>query len=81
MLCTQSHVPRHAAFDVMKKAGEGTFSEVIKAKRKSDGKLFAVKRMKGKFTSLEQVDKLREIQALRRLCNHPNIIHMDQVFL
>ena len=65
----------------MKKAGEGTFSEVIKAKRKSDGKLFAVKRMKGKFTSLEQVDKLREIQALRRLCNHPNIIHMDQVFL
>lgn len=68
------------AFDVMKKAGEGTFSEVIKAKRKSDGKLFAVKRMKGKFTSLEQVDKLREIQALRRLCNHPNIIHMDQVF-
>ncbi|EGD78631.1 CMGC/RCK/MOK protein kinase [Salpingoeca rosetta] len=66
-------------YDVLKKAGEGTFSEVIKAKRRTDGKVFAVKRMKGKFSSQEQVDKLREVQALRRLRNHPNIIHMEEV--
>eukprot|EP00043_Microstomoeca_roanoka_P013164 m.128913 g.128913 ORF g.128913 m.128913 type:complete len:424 (-) comp15684_c3_seq1:858-2129(-) len=66
-------------YDIMNKAGEGTFSEVIKAKRKADGKVFAVKRMKGKFSSTEQVDKLREIQALRRLKNHPNIIQLEGV--
>eukprot|EP00049_Salpingoeca_infusionum_P011396 m.198258 g.198258 ORF g.198258 m.198258 type:complete len:431 (-) comp14919_c0_seq1:2555-3847(-) len=66
-------------YDMMNKAGEGTFSEVVKCVRKADGVPCAVKRMKGKFTSVEQVDNLREVQALRRLNPHPNIIQMHEV--
>eukprot|EP01147_Barroeca_monosierra_P008693 gene8693-1082_t len=66
-------------YEILNKAGEGTFSEVIKAKARTDGKMYAVKRMKGKFSSIEQVDKLREVQALRRLRNHPNIIQMEEI--
>lgn len=68
-------------YEILNKAGEGTFSEVIKAKARTDGKMYAVKRMKGKFSSIEQVDKLREVQALRRLRNHPNIIQMEEIIL
>jgi renal tumor antigen len=35
--------------------------------------------MKGKFTSLEQVNGLREVQALRRLSPHPNIVALLEV--
>ncbi len=35
--------------------------------------------MKARFSSVEQVNNLREIQALRRLTNHPNIIKLYDV--
>lgn len=35
--------------------------------------------MKTHFHSLEQVNNLREIQALRRLSPHPNIIKLEEV--
>eukprot|EP00056_Hartaetosiga_gracilis_P021997 m.27610 g.27610 ORF g.27610 m.27610 type:complete len:445 (-) comp9381_c0_seq1:395-1729(-) len=67
------------SYDLHRKAGEGTFSEVIKGERLSDGLKVAIKRMKGKFSGPEQVDKLREVQALRRLKNHNNIIEMVEI--
>jgi len=60
------------------KKGEGTFSEVLTC-RLSDGRLAAVKRMKSEFRSWEQVNSLREVQALRRLNPHPNIIDLYDV--
>eukprot|EP00055_Hartaetosiga_balthica_P013516 m.69861 g.69861 ORF g.69861 m.69861 type:complete len:445 (+) comp8287_c1_seq1:51-1385(+) len=66
-------------FELLRKAGEGTFSEVVKGKQLRDGAKVAIKRMKGKFAGAEQVDKLREVQALRRLRNHNNIIEMMAV--
>ncbi len=39
----------------------------------------AVKCMKNHFKSIEQVNSLREIQALRRLNPHDNIITLEEV--
>ena len=61
------------------KKGEGTFSEVLKAQGIKNGKYFAIKCMKNHFDSLDQVNNLREIQALRRLSPHPGIIKLCEV--
>eukprot|EP00730_Choanoeca_flexa_P017952 TRINITY_DN8701_c0_g1_i2.p1 TRINITY_DN8701_c0_g1~~TRINITY_DN8701_c0_g1_i2.p1 ORF type:complete len:514 (+),score=57.70 TRINITY_DN8701_c0_g1_i2:128-1543(+) len=66
-------------YNLQSKKGEGTFSEVIKGERKSDSQLCAIKRMKGTFQSVDKVDSLREVQALRRLNGHDNIIQLLDV--
>eukprot|EP00899_Mesostigma_viride_P026692 jgi/Mesvir1/7207/Mv19029-RA.1 len=66
-------------YRLVAKKGEGTFSEVLKAQCIKNGKYVAIKCMKNHFDSLEQVNNLREIQALRRLSPHPNIIKLLEV--
>ncbi len=44
-----------------------------------NGKYVAIKCMKTTFPSVDQVNNLREIQALRRLCPHPNIVKLEEV--
>ncbi|XP_004682061.1 PREDICTED: MAPK/MAK/MRK overlapping kinase [Condylura cristata] len=61
------------------KIGEGTFSEVMKMQSLRDGNYYACKQMKQRFDSIEQVNNLREIQALRRLNPHPNILTLHEV--
>ncbi|KFR12561.1 MAPK/MAK/MRK overlapping kinase, partial [Opisthocomus hoazin] len=61
------------------KIGEGTFSDVLKTQSLIDGKYYACKHMKRHFESMEQVNNLREIQALRRLSPHPNILMLHEV--
>ncbi|XP_013363289.1 PREDICTED: MAPK/MAK/MRK overlapping kinase isoform X3 [Chinchilla lanigera] len=61
------------------KIGEGTFSEVLKMQSLRDGDVYACKQMKQRFDSVEQVNSLREIQALRRLNPHPNILTLHEV--
>ncbi|XP_055274547.1 MAPK/MAK/MRK overlapping kinase isoform X3 [Moschus berezovskii] len=61
------------------KIGEGTFSEVMKMQNLRDGNYYACKQMKQHFESIEQVSDLREIQALRRLNPHPNILTLHEV--
>jgi renal tumor antigen len=48
---------------------------------KATGRVLAMKKFKKRFvdTSFEEVQNLREIQALKRLNPHPNIIQMVQV--
>lgn len=66
-------------YRLISKKGEGTFSEVLKAQSLYNGKYFAVKCMKSHFKSVEQVNSLREIQALRRLNPQTNIITLEEV--
>jgi len=66
-------------YRLISKKGEGTFSEVLKAQSIKTGKSFAIKCMKNHFDSVDQVNNLREIQALRRLAGHPNIIKLHEV--
>ncbi|PNH05738.1 MAPK/MAK/MRK overlapping kinase [Tetrabaena socialis] len=66
-------------YRLVAKKGEGTFSEVLKAQCIKNGKYVAIKCMKNHFDSLDQVNNLREIQALRRLSPHANIIKLLEV--
>ena len=66
-------------YRLLGRQGEGTFSEVLKAQCTKNSKNVAIKCMKNHFDSVEQVNRLREIQALRRLSPHPNIIKLYEV--
>ncbi|XP_068110739.1 MAPK/MAK/MRK overlapping kinase isoform X2 [Hyperolius riggenbachi] len=66
-------------YKTINKIGEGTFSEVVKVQSLKDGNYYACKKMKQLFKSSEQVNNLREIQALRRLSPHPNILTLHEV--
>lgn len=66
-------------YKLLGRKGEGTFSEVLKATCNKDGRQVAIKVMKHTFDSLEQVNALREVQALRRLSPHPNIVKLYEV--
>lgn len=66
-------------YRLVAKKGEGTFSEVLKAQNVKDGKYHAIKCMKNRFENIDQVNNLREIQALRRLSPHEHIISLEEV--
>jgi len=74
-----AHLPLHLRYRLIGKKGEGTFSEVLKAQGIKNGKYVAIKCMKNHFDSLDQVNNLREIQALRRLSPHPGVIKLCEV--
>ena len=66
-------------YRVLSKKGEGTFSEVLKVEHVHSGQCYAVKCMKSLYPSIKHVNELREIQALRRLNPHPNIVGMEEI--
>ena len=66
-------------YRLVAKKGEGTFSEVIKAQNIKTGTYHAIKCMKSTYKSASQVNSLREIQAIKRLSPHPNIITLEEV--
>ncbi|KAL7751761.1 hypothetical protein RI367_002760 [Sorochytrium milnesiophthora] len=68
-------------YKVLNKLGEGTFSQVLRMKNRKTGVTMAMKRFKKRFKSLEEVECLREIQALKRLNPHPNIVQLEDVLL
>ncbi|KAI5082973.1 hypothetical protein GOP47_0002716 [Adiantum capillus-veneris] len=71
-------IPRRAdAFEKLSKVGQGTYSNVYKARDLDSGKVVAMKKVK--FDNLEPESvrfMLREIKILRRL-DHPNIIKLE----
>ncbi|KAG5265530.1 hypothetical protein AALO_G00243500 [Alosa alosa] len=66
-------------YRIIKKIGEGTFSEVVKTQSLKDGKYYACKTMKQLANSLEKAHSLREVQAMKRLNPHPNIIQLHEL--
>mmetsp|Transcript_10571 Transcript_10571/g.20355 ORF Transcript_10571/g.20355 Transcript_10571/m.20355 type:complete len:397 (-) Transcript_10571:1616-2806(-) len=66
-------------YRLIAKKGEGTFSEVLKAQSIKTGKYVAIKCMKTHFNSIDQVNNLREIQALRRLSPHPHVVKLLEI--
>ena len=66
---------------MIKKLGEGTFSEVFKAQAIKTGELVAVKCMKKKYSNIESINSLPEVRALKRLSTHKNIISLLEVIL
>ncbi|KAL4238951.1 hypothetical protein ACF0H5_003655 [Mactra antiquata] len=86
---TESNTPREkrrrdilygkGEYRILGKKGEGTFSEVLKCQNIKDGSYWACKKMKQNYDSLDQVNNLREVQAMRRLANHANILELEEV--
>ena len=70
-------------YRVLNKLGNGTFSKVIRVQHKLSGRVLAMKKFKKRFTNtnVKEIMNLREIQALKRLNPHPNIIEMVQIIL
>jgi renal tumor antigen len=66
---------------MIKKLGEGAFSEVFKAQAINTGEFVAIKCIKKTYTNKETIDSLREIRALKRLSTHKNIIRLLEVLL
>ncbi|RNA02358.1 MAPK MAK MRK overlapping kinase-like, partial [Brachionus plicatilis] len=66
-------------YRMLNKKGEGTFSEVLKCQNVKDGTFWACKRMKQRYTSVDELKEIREIQALRYLSNSPYILHLHEV--
>ena len=68
-------------YRIIKKLGEGTFSEVFKALVLKTGDFVAIKCMKQKYPNIETVNSLREVRALKRLSAYKNIISLIEVIL
>ncbi|XP_030299097.1 MAPK/MAK/MRK overlapping kinase [Sparus aurata] len=77
---TPNHL-RKEGYKAIKKIGQGTFSEVVKTLSLKDLKFYACKTLKQTINSLEQAKNLREVQVMRRLSPHANIIQLhDLIF-
>lgn len=66
-------------YEVLNQIGDGTFGSVAKAVNKKTGQLVAIKKMKQKFYTWEECVKLPEVDVVRRLHRHPNIVKLTEV--
>lgn len=64
---------------VVCKLGEGSFAEVFKVANKRTNETYAVKRLKKRYRTTEEVNRLPEINTLRLLQGHPNIVKLHDV--
>ncbi|XVF15019.1 hypothetical protein REPUB_Repub09cG0113400 [Reevesia pubescens] len=71
-------VPRSAdSYDKLAKVGQGTYSNVYKARDRDTGKIVALKKVRFNTSEPESVKFMaREIMMLQKL-NHPNIIRLE----
>lgn len=67
-------------FEISKRLGEGSFGSVYMVKRKSDGKIYAMKKVK--MTSLSTKEKENALNEVRILASisSPNIISYKEAF-
>jgi NIMA (never in mitosis gene a)-related kinase len=67
-------------FEILKLLGKGSFSEVFKVKRISDGQEYAMKKVKlYKLGKKEQENALNEIRILASV-DHKNVIGYKEAF-
>lgn len=67
-------------FDIVKKLGSGSFSDVFQVRRKSDQQVYAMKKVKlDKLTKKEQENALNEVRILASV-DHKNVIGYKEAF-
>ncbi|KAG5475245.1 hypothetical protein LSCM1_03356 [Leishmania martiniquensis] len=66
-------------YEILAQIGDGTFGSVSKAVSKKTGQLVAIKKMKQKFYTWEECIKLPEVEVVRRIHGHPNVVKLREV--
>ncbi|KPA73545.1 putative Mitogen activated protein kinase putativeprotein kinase [Leptomonas pyrrhocoris] len=66
-------------YELVTQIGDGTFGSVAKAVLKKTGQLVAIKKMKQKFYTWEECVKLPEVDIVRRIHGHPNVVKLREV--
>ncbi|KAK2583323.1 hypothetical protein KPH14_009325 [Odynerus spinipes] len=67
-------------YEVLGQVGEGSFGQVYKAKKRSDGEIVAFKVIRKRGRSLKELKSLRQECEIQRHLHHPNIIQMLDSF-
>lgn len=68
-------------FDFYDKLGDGAFSSVFRVRRKSDGVMYALKKVKfGPLNDKQKENALNEVRLLASV-THPNIIGYKEAFI
>ena len=65
-------------YEFIEKIGDGTFGEVFEGRNKETKEVVAIKKLKGKFKSLEECLAQTEVKILEKL-NHENIVVLKDV--
>ncbi|CAJ1009602.1 putative Protein kinase domain/Protein tyrosine kinase [Leishmania naiffi] len=66
-------------YEILAQIGDGTFGSVAKAVSKKTGQLVAIKKMKQKFYTWEECVRLPEVDVVRRIHGHPNVVKLREV--
>ena len=66
-------------YKIVSRLGEGTYSEVMRAIHVPSGRAFAIKCIKKSYKTLEEVNSLAEIRALRKMRGHPHIVQLQEI--
>ena len=68
-------------FEILNKIGEGAYSIVHKVRRRSDGEIYALKKVR--FVALTDKEKENAVNEIRILASitHPNIIGYKEAFI
>ena len=68
-------------FDVVKRIGDGAYSQVFKVRRKADGCVYALKKVNlPKFKEKEKINAINEVRILASI-RHPNVIQYKEAFV
>ena len=73
--------PDNTGFHIMEKLGEGAYSSVHKVKRRNDGKIYALKKVRMvDLSDKEKENALNEVRILASI-KSPNIISYKEAFV
>ncbi|XP_033220643.1 serine/threonine-protein kinase fused isoform X2 [Belonocnema kinseyi] len=67
-------------YEVLGQVGEGSFGQVYKAKKRSDGDIVAFKVIRKRGRSAKEIKSLRQECKIQRNLHHPNIVQMLDSF-
>ncbi|XP_012228129.1 serine/threonine-protein kinase fused isoform X2 [Linepithema humile] len=67
-------------YEILKQIGEGSFGQVYKAKKRSDGEIVAFKMIRKCGRSFKELKSLRQECEIQRHLHHPNIVQMLDSF-
>ena len=69
-----------SSFEILKKIGEGAYSQVFKVRRKSDDIIYALKKVRiMNLSEKEKENALNEVRILASI-HHPNVAGYKEAF-